>query len=167
MHLPAAPLRLPSVYRILTLPSTSSAALLFVSVSATCHPSHRLSVCLSVFVCLLLFLFVSGPVGRLVTGVAPVKPSAGIKRRRVRQALSHYAGGAGAPSSSSALLLLCRLLIESSDPKLMWKGAGAHLLVNGRGGSPKGGRPGGRPGGPSGDDNVGYARRGLTTSFTR
>lgn len=69
------------------------------------RPTDCLSVCLSVFVCLLLFLFVSGPVGRLVTGVAPVKPSAGIKRRRVRQALSHYAGRRGEAPFLPLLLL--------------------------------------------------------------
>lgn len=76
----------------------------------------QLSVCL--FVCLLIFLdlFVSRPVGRFMTGVALVKPSSGIKRQRERQALSHYAGS---PLPA---------LIESSDPKLMRRGAGAHLL---------------------------------------
>lgn len=79
--------------------------------SACLQPSIRLSVCLPPHI-----LFVSRPVGRFVTGVALVKPSSGIKRQRVRQALSHYAG--------PPLLAL----IESSDPKLMRKGAGAHLL---------------------------------------
>lgn len=55
-------------------------------------------------------------VGRFLTGVALVEPSSGIKRQRERQALSHYAG--------PPLLAL----IESSDPKLMRRGAGAHLL---------------------------------------
>lgn len=71
------------------------------------HPS----VCLPPYI-----LFASRPVGRFVTGVALVKPSSGIKRERVRQALSHYAG--------PPLLAL----IETSDPKLMRKGATAHLL---------------------------------------
>lgn len=58
----------------------------------------------------------SRPVGRFMTGVALVEPSLGIKRQRERQALSHYAG--------PPLLAL----IETSDPKLMRRGAGAHLL---------------------------------------
>lgn len=82
---------------------------LFVSASATLCAS----VCLSASsqpLCL------PGPVGRFMTGVALVKPSSGIKWQRVRQALSHYAG--------PPILAL----IESSDPKLMERGAGAHLL---------------------------------------
>lgn len=81
-----------------------------------------LSVCnfpsVYLFFCLLIFLdlFLSRPVGRFLTGVALVEPSTDIKRQRERQALSHYAG--------PPLLAL----IESSDPKLMWRGAGAHLL---------------------------------------
>lgn len=75
------------------------------------QPSVHLSVCLPPYI-----LFASRPVGRFVTGVALVKPSSGIKRERVRQVLSHYAG--------PPLLAL----IESSDPKLMRKGATAHLL---------------------------------------
>lgn len=76
----------------------------------------QLSVCL--FICLFKFLdlFVSRPVGRFLTGVALVEPSQGIKSQRERQALSHYAG----PPPLA--------LIESSDPKLMHRGAGAHLL---------------------------------------
>lgn len=58
----------------------------------------------------------SRPLGRFLTGVALVEPSSGIKRQRERQALSHYAG----PPLPA--------LIESSDPKLMPRGAGAHLL---------------------------------------
>lgn len=73
------------------------------------------SACLSV--CLLVYsLSLSSPVDRFMTGVALDKPSSGIKRQGVRQALSHYA---------DPLLLA---LIESSDPKLMPRGASAHLL---------------------------------------
>lgn len=82
---------------------------LFVSVSATLCASVCLSAS-SQSLCL------PGPVGRFMTGVALVKPSSGIKWQRVRQALSHYAG--------PPILAL----IESSDPKLMGRGAGAHLL---------------------------------------
>ncbi|KAI4806530.1 hypothetical protein KUCAC02_017350, partial [Chaenocephalus aceratus] len=63
-----------------------------------------------------LDLFVSRPMGRFLTGVALVEPSSGIKRQKESQALSHYAG----PPLPA--------LIESSDPKLMRRGAGAHLL---------------------------------------
>ena len=86
---------------------------LFVALLFVCN---FLSVCL--FICLLIFLdlFVSRPLGRFLTGVALVEPSSGIKRQRERQALSHYAG--------PPLLAL----IESSDPKLMQRGAGAHLM---------------------------------------
>ncbi|KAJ4925658.1 hypothetical protein JOQ06_018382 [Pogonophryne albipinna] len=63
-----------------------------------------------------LDLFVSRPVGRFLTGVALVEPCSGIKRQKESQALSHYAG----PPLPA--------LIESSDPKLMRRGAGAHLL---------------------------------------
>lgn len=73
------------------------------------------SACLSV--CLLVYsLSLSSPVDRFMTGVALDKPSSGIKRQGVRQALSHYA---------DPLLLA---LIESSDPKLMQRGDSAHLL---------------------------------------
>lgn len=85
--------------------------------SFVCQRVHNFpSVC--VFICLLIFLdpFVSGPVGRFLTGVALDELSTDIKRQRERQAVSHYAG--------PPLLAL----IESSDPKLMRRGARAHLL---------------------------------------
>lgn len=87
--------------------------LFVVAVFASASATLRASVCLSASsqpLCL------PGPVGRFMTGVALVKPSSGIKWQRVRQALSHYAG--------PPILAL----IESSDPKLMGRGAGAHLL---------------------------------------
>lgn len=82
---------------------------LFVSESVTLCASVCLSAS-SQSLCL------PGPVGRFMTGVALVKPSSGIKWQRVRQVLSHYAGHH------------IWALIESSDPKLMERGAGAHLL---------------------------------------
>lgn len=103
------PLRSLSAYHALTFIFTSLLFALFVSASATLCASVCLSAS-SQSLCL------PGPVGRFMTGVALVKPSAGIKWQRVRQALSHYAG--------PPILAL----IESSDPKLMGRGAGAHLL---------------------------------------
>lgn len=93
-------------------PTFLASSLLFCFVGVVCN----FSICL--FICLLTFLdlFVSRPVGRFLTGVALVEPSPGIKRQRQRQALSHYAG----PPPPA--------LIESSDPKLMRRGARAHFL---------------------------------------
>lgn len=98
MHLPA-------------LSRHSACCLWWFCLLGSLQPFVQLSVCLPPYI-----LFPSRPVGRFVTGVALVKPSSGIKRERVRQALSHYAG--------PPLLAL----IESSDPKLMRNGARAHLL---------------------------------------
>lgn len=108
--------RLPTAYCILT--SSFFFVSLFVAsffCLSVCLQLLRLSV---LFMCRLIFLalFVSRPVGCFLTGVALVEPSSGIKRQRERQALSHYAGP----------LLLA--LIESSDPKLMRRGARAHLM---------------------------------------
>lgn len=104
-----APLCSLSAYHTLTFILTSLLVLCLLARLQLCCAS----VCLSASsqpLCL------PGPVGRFMTGVALVKPSSGIKWQRVRQALSHYAG--------PPILAL----IESSDPKLMGRGAGAHLL---------------------------------------
>lgn len=98
-----------SAYHTLTFILTS---LLLLCLSARLQLCARLSVLSASSQSLCL----PGPVGRFMTGVALVKPSSGIKWQRVRQALSHYA--------SPPILAL----IESSDPKLMERGAGAHLL---------------------------------------
>lgn len=111
MHLPAPSLH--SASCLFIAPSLLSFRL-FVALLFACNFSP--SVC---FVCLLVFLdlFVSRPVGRFMTGVAPVKPSSGIKRAKRETGSVTLCG----PSSPPAL-------IESSDPKLMRRGAGAHLL---------------------------------------
>lgn len=100
-----APLRSLSAYHTLTFIFTS---LLLLCLSA------RLQLCLTVYLPLLFVCL--GLWAGLWQGVALLKPSSGIKWQRVRQALSHYAR----PPIPA--------VIESSDPKLMERGAGAHLL---------------------------------------
>lgn len=83
--------------------------------------------CVCNFFCLsFLDLFVSRPVGRFLTGVALVEPFPRLQKPK-RETGSVTLCGALSPAHPAP-----PALIESSDPKLMRRGAGAHLLSTAR-----------------------------------